>query len=324
MSAEFEILGVGAVAVDEILRVASYPGEDTKVRVTAHERRFGGLVGNALAAAARLGACCAYAGVLGDDADSRFVREALESEGIDQSTILHDPAARPFHGTIVISESSGSRTVLSRLACPGTTQLKELPRARVILIDHHFPASACAALAQSRAAGAQVVADLERSHERSGALEALSDHLIVPRAYASARTGQAEPHLAAAALWELQRRLVVVTDGAAGCWFTEDGVIQHQGVFPVDAIETNGCGDVFHGAYAWAALQGCDLRERVRIASIAAAVKASGRGLTALRRSADLQALSHRCASVDANAASRGRPGALSTVASQGCRSHPP
>ena len=59
-----EILGAGTMTVDDFLHVARYPAPDRKAAVLRKSRRLGGLIGTALAAAARLGASCGYAGVL--------------------------------------------------------------------------------------------------------------------------------------------------------------------------------------------------------------------------------------------------------------------
>ncbi len=47
-----DILGFGAVAVDDLLYVKSYPAADTKKQVLRHERHCGGLTATALVAAA--------------------------------------------------------------------------------------------------------------------------------------------------------------------------------------------------------------------------------------------------------------------------------
>jgi len=72
MNRAIDILGLGAVAVDDLLYVSSYPPADSKVHVTSTDRQCGGLTATALVAAARLGCVCAYAGVVGTDENSEF------------------------------------------------------------------------------------------------------------------------------------------------------------------------------------------------------------------------------------------------------------
>jgi sulfofructose kinase len=47
----------------------------------------------------------------------------------------------------------------------------------------------------------------------------------------------------------------------------------------VQTVDTTGCGDVFHGAYAAALAQGATLCERVRLATAATGLKATLRGI---------------------------------------------
>ena len=70
----FDVLGLGVVAVDDVLYVASFPAADEKIQVERSLRRCGGLTGAALVTAARAGACCGYAGCLGTDELSRARR----------------------------------------------------------------------------------------------------------------------------------------------------------------------------------------------------------------------------------------------------------
>jgi sulfofructose kinase len=74
---------------------------------------------------------------------------------------------------------------------------------------------------------------------------------------------------------------VVVTCGAEGCWAAEGphpGSLRRCPAFAVAAVDTTGCGDFFHGAYAAALSWGVGLDERLRLASAAAALKAARTG----------------------------------------------
>ncbi len=108
----------------------------------------------------------------------------------------------------------------------------------------------------------------------------LADHLIVSEEFALKFTGCDHPAIAVARLRVRGHEVAVVTCGARGCWFQERGwtLPRRQPAFKVKAIDTTGCGDVFHGAYAYALARGLPLGDRIRLASATAAIKATRRG----------------------------------------------
>src|SRR5436309_652030 len=93
--AAVDVLGLGCVAVDDLLYVESYPAPDRKTRIESRDRQCGGLTATALVAAARMGARCAYAGVLGSDELSEFAIARLKAERIDLTHLIRQPQARP-------------------------------------------------------------------------------------------------------------------------------------------------------------------------------------------------------------------------------------
>lgn len=56
MNVMWDVLGFGAVAVDDLVYLDGYPAPDSKMPVVEEQREGGGLAGTALVAAARLGA----------------------------------------------------------------------------------------------------------------------------------------------------------------------------------------------------------------------------------------------------------------------------
>jgi sugar/nucleoside kinase (ribokinase family) len=285
--ATIDVLGLGCVAVDDLLYVTAYPPADAKEQVQRRERQCGGLTATALVAAARLGARCAYAGVLGFDADSQFVVDCFQREQIDVTHLVRRSDARPIRSTIIVDESRQTRNIFFDLsgsvgATPDRPAAEVIRSSRILFVDHYGLEGMIRAARIARAAGIPVVADLERD-EWSGFAELLGlvDHLIVSRRFAAQLTGTDHPAAATERLWHAERQAVVVTCGDDGCWYrgaAADAAPRHQPAFPVATVDTTGCGDVFHGAYASALARDLDLRERIRFASAAAALKATRRG----------------------------------------------
>lgn len=292
-----DVLGLGSVAVDELLYVDAFPAPDTKLRVAHRERRCGGLTGVALLAAARLGARCAYAGRLGTDSASAFVEKAFAQAGIDTQHAPRAAEHRVVESTIVVATQTGTRNVFSH--SPGHTGAHDtLPSAdairaaRVLLVDHHGIPGSIRAAGIARAAGRAVLGDFERDDDpRFRELLALVDHLILSESFARRITGAASPAEAAARLWSPDRQAVIVTCGGGGCWFAHGGAAQHSPAFKVAVIDTTSCGDVFHGAYATALAAGMEVAGRIRFASAAAALKAARRSAEPLPTRAEVEAL---------------------------------
>jgi ribokinase len=279
-----EVLGLGAVAVDEILHVDHYPAADAKAQVRRRERRCGGLAATALVAAARLGCRCAYAGVLGTDDASTFAAQCMEQEGIDLSQAQCRTDAQIIRSAIIADLGAGTRNIffdLNGVVGAGDDWPPEefIHNTRVLLVDNIGMAGMIRAAHLARKAGVPVVADLE-DDSAPGFTELLGlvDHLVLSHEFALRYTGEREPARAAQQLWQPDRALVAITCGAAGCWVVSGGQPVPHPAFAVETVDTTGCGDVFHGAYAAGLALGLDLNACLRLASATAALKASRRG----------------------------------------------
>lgn len=287
----FDVLGMGAVAVDDLVFLDGFPRADSKVRVVRRERHAGGLTGTALVAARRMGARSAYAGVLGSDELSQFILDRLAAEGVSVELVRRQEGARPFHSTILIDTREKTRTILSDPSGVAALAPDQLPEdailgSGVLFVDHVGLEAMTRAVLLARGAGIPVVADLEkRREELFDRLLGLVDHPILPWDLAVDLTGAGDGPSAARGIWGLPvdprtsgRSAVVVTRGVEGSWCMASerpGSLFHQPAFRVEAVDTTGCGDVFHGAYAAALCEGKGLEERVRFASAVAALKAT-------------------------------------------------
>ena len=282
---QYDVLGLGIAAVDELIYVDQFPPPNDKTPVRRRERQCGGLTMTALVAAARLGARCAYGARLGDDDLSQMVRHTLTQEGIDTTHIVSVPEARPVVSTIIVG-SNGTRNIFPFHAAidgadPEQPAEAVIRSTRVLFVDQVGIPGQIRAAKIARAAGIPVVSDVERE-DLTGfdQLLALVDHVISSEDFAARFTGHTNPESMLNGLWSDTRALVAITCGDQGCWFktSRDGAPQHQAAFPVTVIDTTGCGDVFHGAYAAALAKDVSAAERICFASAAAALKAQQRG----------------------------------------------
>jgi len=289
MRTGYDILGLGAVTVDDFLYVKAYPAADTKVRVSTRERQCGGNTGTALVAAARLGAKCAYAGILGNDPLSAFIRSTLEKEGVDVTHVVTHGSTVPIYAVIVVDETHRTRTIfvdfLDEAGADATHPPEDVIRsAKVLIVDQHGMEGMIRAARILHVAPrvSHVVADLESSASpRFHELLALVDHLILPVAFARELTGKFDPVSVVKALDREDTDTVAVTWGKQGVWYLSKenpGEVRRQEAFLVETVDTTGCGDVFHGAYASALARGLTCPERIRLAAAAAAIKATQPG----------------------------------------------
>ncbi len=283
---DFDVLGLGAVAIDDFVYVDTYPRADEKAPVLRRARHLGGLAATALVTAARLGTRAAYAGVLGDDELSQAAVSGLAQAQIDLSYLVVQPAARPIHATVIVARQGATRTIFFDRrgvvgAHPDLPEPAVVRRCRVLLVDNFGLAGMLRAARIARAAGIPVVADFEDAEAPLFAeLLAEVDHLILSAGFAQALTHAPDAASAAARLWSPAREVVVVTAGAAGLWYISGASrdVQYQPAFAVQTLDSTGCGDVFHGAYAAGLARGLDLAARIRLATAAAAIKASRAG----------------------------------------------
>ena len=288
----FDILGLGCCTVDDLLYLEAFPAPDTKVRVLERVRDCGGLTASALVAASRLGAHCSYAAQLGHDELSDFVAESLEREKVDLSHVVWNEQAQPIHSTILVDVTNRTRTILwsksGETGAHDTLPDDEVIRScRVLFLDHYGTEGGIRAAKIARDHQIPVVADLERDNvSRFNELLSCVDHLIVSQRFAL-HLAQTDSLQNALRVLVIGRTAVVITCGENGCWFAsqDDKTPRHLPAFKVETLDSTGCGDVFHGAYACELARetelarGETLENRVRFASAASAIKATRRGV---------------------------------------------
>lgn len=279
-----QVFCVGIATVDEVMTVDALPTGEAKLLAIRHDEVGGGCAANAAVAISRLGGDAAFGGLLGNDRIGDLAAEGLQAEGVDTSDLVRvRDASTPL--SLVLVDRSGRRLVVNHsppgyFEAPAPRDRPALERADAVLVDVRWPRGAEAALRRARERGVPGVVDADRT--LAGAtLSMLADasHVVFSRDGLLGTTGEID-------IVDGLRRIgavagdhwIAVTDGPNGVYWLCDDRLCHAPAFPVDAVDTLGAGDAFHGAFTLALAEGADEPTAVVFASATAALKCTRPG----------------------------------------------
>ena len=261
--------------VDEVVQPPS------KNRARGYTLGAGGLAANASVAVSRLGGRCVFWGRVGDDLNGRPLLGALAEQGVDVSHCRLAPGGRTPVSAVLV-DPVGERSIYAYRGEGLGTEPDWLPlhlidTAQVFLCDPRWPEGAARALDHARARGVPSVIDGEKSETRIlKDLIPRVDHAVFSEpGLANYMPGLRVAEALAAAI-AAGCAVAAVTPGEKGTlWMTRgDALPRRMPAFRVQATNTTGAGDVYHGAYALAVAEGQTVEAAIRFASAAGALRA--------------------------------------------------
>ena len=280
----FDVIGLGANAADHLFTVPHHPAPGEKVRFLRYARQGGGQAATALVTVARFGYRARFLGAVGDDADGEANLAGLRAEGVDVSSVLTRPGGLTQRAFILVDEKTGERTIVwgrseGLIVSPGEVDAGAIESARILHTDAQDPRAAARAARIAHAADMPVIADLELVRDGLESLLPCIDFLIASSDFLEPATGCTDPAEAARVLQERTAGAqIVFTLGAHGAVARIDGALERFPAHAIEAVDTTGAGDVFHGAFAVACLEGMGLREALAFCNAAAAMKCRAAG----------------------------------------------
>ena len=279
-----EVIGIGSTVYDTLMVVPAYPTEDTKMEGIETKVQGGGPCATALVAARKLGVSAAYLGTIGDDPFGRFMMDDLERWGVETQDVRRVPDSVSFHAVVLLNQETKSRTcVWNRGTVPQPTvdDINEevVRHARVLHLDGHMLEAAIATAKKCNELGVKVSHDAGGTYPGVENLMPYVDWLIPSEEFALKMTGAATPEEAAQKLYDTYHpELVVVTQGVKGGILLDENGMRHYDSYKVEALDSNGCGDTFHGAFVAAKIKGLSNDDACKYASAAAAIKCTRLG----------------------------------------------
>jgi ribokinase len=274
-----EVIGLGQACIDYLGRISSFPEEDGKVELMDLHMQCGGPASTALVTLSRLGIRTSFLGSISDDAFGLEIVKRLKEEEVDHTFLKTTPGYTSQFAFIAINKDDGKRTVFwTRGSVPHLkstdVDLSSFPGARILHTDGLMVEASIEAARQAKEMGFTVVMDAGTLREGYRELVSMVDVLIASERFGSALVGTDKPvDKALEALSQWGPKEVVITLGPKGSIGWSGGERASQKAFPIDAVDTTGAGDVYHGAYIYGLLRGWNMAECMRFASAVSALK---------------------------------------------------
>ena len=298
MKIAYDIAAIGEAVIDMVPYAQGPSGNP------AYEACPGGAPVNCLAAAAALGAGCAFIGAAGDDFMGDYLSAKLSSAGVDTSGLIRTDGA--FTTMAFVAQDMLRERSFTFVRKPGADMLLDKSGVNTDIIDNcrilHFgtllmsgEASREAqryAIDYAKSKGRMLSYDVNlrpgvfgSEREEKAAVQELigaADVIKVTAEEMAYITGESEHRIEQGAekLMQDGKAAVFVTMGARGAYYISENERGFVRAFEVTAVDTLACGDAFMGAVLYMLARKPDnmLRETVNFACAVGALAAQVRG----------------------------------------------
>ncbi len=278
------VVGIGANVFDTLITVPGYPAEDTKLRANAVKECGGGPCATGLVAVQKLGVPAAYIGALAQDSGGAFLLNDMKRFGMDVSLIDVVSGTHSFSSYVLLSEEAKTRTcVFHKGGLPAftidTKKEEAIRKADVLMIDGNELDNAIVGAKIARESGTKVLYDAGGLYDGIEKLLPFADILIPSEEFSLKFTGCENAEEAAKVLFtRFSPEVIVITQGKRGGLFYDGSEIRRYPMIPAEVVDSNGAGDVFHGAFAVASVKGFSLEKACIFSSAVSALKCTKLG----------------------------------------------
>jgi ribokinase len=288
MSGAPQLLVIGSLNTDLLVRVGELPGPGETVTGGVFEMSGGGKGANQAVAAARAGASVAMVGAVGTDEFGVRLLDELAAEGVSVAGVARLPGVATGLAAIVVDEegenqiavASGANHALRAGEVERAFGALDLSQARCALLSLEVDDEVVVdGAGRAAASGMAVVVNPAPARPLPAELMARRPILTPNEGEAADLTGRDDPADAALALVESGAGAALVTAGAKGVFVAAEGARVERVHAPVVSVrDTTGAGDTFSGVFAAGLARGWELDRAARWATTAAALSVTQSG----------------------------------------------
>jgi len=276
-----KILGVGIATLDIINLVASYPAEDSEVRVISQDKKRGGNTTNTLTVLSQLGHQCYWGGTLANEPDSQPILDELNKYNIDTRYVTTFEKGKVPTSYILLNKENGTRSIvhhrdLEELCFNDFKKIKldefdwihfegrNITQTLLMLqhLKQHYKNIPCSI-------------EFEKPRDNIESLYPYGDTLIFSKNYCQAISGEEPENLVKQLAHQLTNKNIILAWGEKGAYASnkEDGYVFSPAVSVENVKDTLGAGDTFNAGIINTMLTGHSLTQTLEAANELAGYK---------------------------------------------------
>lgn len=273
-----DVLCIGVTSYDLVFTIDHHPRADEKSLANSFLSCGGGPAANAAVTVARLGLTAAFCGYLGTDIFGQLHFDELSAAHVDTQLVIRGNEQAPV--STVLVKPNGNRSLINYRSSKPLKKDTIDPgkiNPKVILFDGHEPDISMRFLEIAGNRAIPTILDAGSVNKGTQMLYDKVDYLVCSEIFASELTKEREPEKALEKLSDHNKNIVITLGKKGLLWKTQNDR-NAMPAFPVQAIDTTGAGDVFHGAFAGCIALKKDWIYTLKFSSAAAAVSCTRLG----------------------------------------------
>lgn len=271
-----KVLCIGHSSYDISCEVEGFPAENTKHRLQGSVRCGGGPAGNAAYLLGKWGVDTTIATVLGADDFGEKIKKEFSEVKVDTSCIetnFESPTSLSF---IMVDKTNGNRTVFNVADAPKALKKYNYDfTPDIIFTDGHDYGAMQNAI--TKYPNAISVIDAGRVTSELLELCKYMKYIVCSKGFAETVTNMKIDYETPSTLVNVYLRLqekypnaiLVVTLEEKGALYKDENQIKIMPGLKVEAKDTTGAGDIFHGAFVYGLVNNFDIEKTVTFANIA-------------------------------------------------------